>query len=113
MVRACGARQRATTWWTRLAPYLPLAASIAEIPWLVFCVMMLLFMVGDTRYTSTPEKERLFGAIVALPSALGLLCAIVIFFAGLVRTVAQRICFTLGCLLCAGVLYAMAAGWIR
>ncbi|MDB5294375.1 MAG: hypothetical protein JWO31_358 [Phycisphaerales bacterium] len=112
-VRRAGTAGAPPSGWVRLAPYAPLVAAVAEAPWIVVCVLFLLFLVGDQPFRSTPATDRLFQVAIALPSGAGLLLGLVFLGLGWVRTPAQRVFFALGMLLCGLFIGAVGAGWIR
>ena len=101
------------SFWGRLAPYLPLLAMVGTGPWAVLVIVGFIFVVGDSRFESTPEKERLFQFVIALPAIVGLIGGVIILLMGMVRTGTQRVCFALGSAGCISLLVAVMSGWVR
>jgi hypothetical protein len=93
----------------RLVPYLPLLAIGVQIAWIVLLFLGLIFSVGDTPFTNTPAKDRLFDLLASWPSVLGLIIGVV---TALTRWPAKNvpgICLALGTLICA----LFMAGFVR
>jgi hypothetical protein len=99
--------------WGSFAPYIPLAAILATVPWMILSVLLLLFLVGDKPFRSTPAITHLFQAFISVPALLGLLAGVVVLCAGMVRTRTQGVCFVLGCVTCTLFLIAVVSGRIR
>jgi hypothetical protein len=96
-------------WMERFGPYVPLAASIVELPWIVLTVMM--FM--GTRENSTgpnPYWQRQFSAMIILPAAIGLVVGLIVLFRGGAAGTLARVALAIGCLACAGFVYGFGLG---
>ena len=61
----------------RLACYVPLLALGVEIAWCVLLFLALIFAVGDTPYTNTEAKSRLFDCIASFPVVAVLIIGII------------------------------------
>jgi|HubBroStandDraft_1064217.scaffolds.fasta_scaffold250904_1 hypothetical protein len=96
-----------------LAAYVPLAAAIGEIPWIILLVLCLLFAVGDTPYTNTPQKEHLFQMIGAVPAVAGMLSGIACMLLRSAQGAMQWTALVAGVLACAAWCEAFALGIIR
>jgi hypothetical protein len=85
----------------RLAPYLPLIFVALECGWIVFLFLALIFIVGDSTYTSTPAKEHLLDAVAAPPAVLGLVLGIIGITRRWAASTVTWACLILGSLGCA------------
>ena len=63
--------------YKRLACFFPLIALGLEIAWCVFLFVALIFTVGDTPYTNTEAKSRLFDLIASFPVVAGLIVGLI------------------------------------
>ena len=86
---------------SRFAPYIPLTFVALEFAWIVFLILALIFIVGDSTYTSTPAKERFFDVVASLPAALGLVLGIIGIAGCWAKSTAAWTCLILGSLGCA------------
>jgi hypothetical protein len=89
-------------------PYLPLMIAGVELLWIVFVIAVFIFMVGDSRYESTPAKSQLISAVVGLPAIAGVMLGIVGIIFRWAATRAQWIWLILGGAICA----LFAAGFV-
>lgn len=93
----------------RVAPYAPLIASIVELPWIVFTVMV--FM--GTRENSggrNPYWQRQFSVMIILPAVAGLIAGAIVLFRGDAQSTASRVWLAVGCIACAAFTYGFGRG---
>lgn len=86
--------------WPRLMPHLPLLAAVAEIPWTVGLLALVLFIIGDAPAAIGRSQVRVMTAAAIVPATFGLLWALV---AGIRRpslSLAGRTSLALGGLIC-------------
>jgi len=93
----------------RVMPYVPLMIVGVELLWIVFVIAVFIFMVGDSRYESTPAKSRLMSAVMGLPAVGGVMLGIVGIIFRWAATKAEWICLILGGVICA--LFAVGFVW--
>src|SRR5678815_2769824 len=86
--------------WPRLVPHLPLIAALGEIPWVVFCLVIFLFMVGDAPTAIGRDQVRVMTAAAIVPAMFGLLWALVAGTRSPSLSPAGRTSLTLGGLIC-------------
>jgi hypothetical protein len=91
----------------------PIWAALACPLWLVFLMMGLLFMVGDTPYHNTPANEQMFAMLASLPAAGGVVCGIIALATGQARTNAMWIGTIIGTVICGIWSFACFADYIR
>jgi hypothetical protein len=89
--------------WPEVAPYVPLAAIVAEIPWIILLFLGLLFIVGDMPFTATAPRANVFLVAAAMPAIAGLVWGIVGMAVRRARRGIERVCLVLGCLGCAAI----------
>jgi hypothetical protein len=97
----------------RMLAYMPLSMGLLQGPWIIICVIGLMFIVGDKPMSNPQIAKRLFSTALCVPGAIGLMAAAVWLSVRAVRTRLQWICFIIGSLLCALFIAAVATGWIR
>jgi len=97
----------------RLLPYAPLIAGLLQGPWIIVCVMGLLFALGDKPMSNPQIAQRLFRTSLCIPGAIGLTGAALSLVLHAARTPAQWVCFVIGSALCVAFIAAVAMGWIK
>ena len=85
----------------RIACFLPLLALGLEIAWCLFLFMALIFAVGDTPFTNTEAKSRLFDLIASFPVVAGLGVGVVALAQKWPTRPLEWICLLIGTALCA------------
>jgi hypothetical protein len=99
--------------WKRIACYFPLLAIGLEFLWCVALFLGLIFMVGDTPYTSTEAKDRLFDLIASFPIVAGLLVGIVALTQRWPDRKLEWICLIVGSFGCALLAVGFARGLVH
>jgi len=92
----------------RFAPYLPLIAAAAEIPWMIVVGIAMFVTVGDAPQPhGTGLNLSLWSVIGVIPAALGIAAAVAGIFLRWPRTPMQWVWLALGGLVC----LAMTLQW--
>jgi hypothetical protein len=99
--------------WQRLACYLPLIALGLEIAWCVVLFLALIFAVGDTPYTNTDAKNRIFDFIASFPVVAGLIVGIVALAQKWPTRPLEWICLIAGTSVCALCTLCFAYGLVN
>jgi hypothetical protein len=92
----------------QLAPYAPLLASVIELPWIVFTMMM--FMGTRENAGPNPYWERQFSATIIIPAALGLVVGLIVLLRGDATSLLARIALAIGSVACASFVYGLGRG---
>jgi len=95
---------------SRLGPYLPLAAVVAEIPWVMAMMLSLLLMIGDEPVGPSDTAEQWFGLLGGVPAAAGIVTGVIAIVGRWARGAIEWCCLVAGSLACAAIASALAAG---
>lgn len=96
----------------RVACYFPLLAIGLEIAWCVLLFLALIFSVGDTPYTNTEAKNRIYDLIASPPVVAGFVVGIVAVTQGWPSRPLEWICLIAGTVICALLTLGFAYGLV-
>ena len=87
--------------------YLPLAASIVEVPWIAVVVSLPSGPSNGRSRAENTERNHQLDLLASIPVAAGLIIGIAMLVLGKAKRLPDQICIYLGCAICAGFLYAL------